>query len=65
MGAVIFKHGNLVAVASRGKASKILAYAITLLSKHHNFGLKIVLPSENEEITSKPPLCIALFEQPH
>jgi hypothetical protein len=52
-------------VASSGNASKVPAYAIRLLSKHHNFGLKILLPSENEEITGKPLLCIALFEQLH
>jgi hypothetical protein len=52
-------------VASSGKASEVLVYAIRLLSKHNNFGLKILFPSENEEITGKPLLCIALFEQLH
>jgi len=61
-----YTHGNLViVVASSGKASKVLAYAIRLLSKYHNFGLKILLLSENEEITGKHLLCIALFEQLH
>jgi hypothetical protein len=57
MSAVIFKHENLVTVvAPGGKSSKVVACALRLLSKHHNFGLKILLPSENEEITGKPLL---------
>jgi len=61
-----YTHGNLViVVASTGKASKVLDYAIRLLSKHHNLGLKILSPSENEEITGKPLLCTALSEQLH
>jgi hypothetical protein len=61
-----YTQGNLVTVlASSGKASKVLAYALRLLSKHHNLGLKILLPSENEDITGKPLLHIALFQQLH
>jgi hypothetical protein len=61
-----YTHGKLViVVSSSAKASKVVDYAIRLLSKHHNFGLKILLLFENEEIIGKPLLYTALFEQLH
>jgi hypothetical protein len=50
-------------VASSGKASKFQPIQSGCLVNIINFLLKILLLSENEEITGKPLLCIALFEQ--